>query len=145
MDTRTVPPATAPDLVATTTTARPTPRPVRVRFAEVLAGGARGIVRGAEAAMTALPGAPLVSTAIRGGAAPGERLAVGGGAMGAMGAPGTMAGVAVPGALGVGAGVGAGTSPAGIAEGPGGATSASGLGSMTAGEGTGVESSLQQA
>jgi hypothetical protein len=64
MDTR-IPPVTG--ATATTTTARPTPRPYRVQFSEVLAGGARGLVRGAENAMRVLPGGSLMSVAVRGG------------------------------------------------------------------------------
>jgi hypothetical protein len=55
-------------VVGVETQARPTPTPVRVQFGDVLARGARGLVRGAEAAMTALPGAPMMAVAMRGGA-----------------------------------------------------------------------------
>ena len=47
------------DVVSATTTARPTEAPVRVHFADVLAGGA-------QAAVNALPGSPLSAVAIRG-------------------------------------------------------------------------------
>jgi hypothetical protein len=55
-----------PDVVSVETTARPTATPVRVNFSEVLAGGARALVQGAQAAATVLPGAPLMAVALRG-------------------------------------------------------------------------------
>ena len=55
-----------PDMVAVPSAPRPTPTPSRVDFHEVLA---RGLVRGAEGAMRALPGAPMVALAVRGGVA----------------------------------------------------------------------------
>jgi hypothetical protein len=67
MDNR-IPPV-RPDVVAVETTARPTATPPRVPFAEVLAGGARALVRGAQAALRTLPGTPLMAVAVRGGAA----------------------------------------------------------------------------
>jgi hypothetical protein len=65
MDNR-IPPF-RPDVVSLQTAQRPTPTPVRVRFSEVLAGGAQALVRGAQAAMRALPGAPLMAVAVRAG------------------------------------------------------------------------------
>jgi hypothetical protein len=56
-----------PDVVSISTAPRPTPTPVRVQFSEVLAGGARALVRGAQAAVRTLPGAPLMAVAVRGG------------------------------------------------------------------------------
>jgi hypothetical protein len=38
-----------------------------MQFSEVLAGGARTLVRGAQAALRVLPGSPLMAVAIRGG------------------------------------------------------------------------------
>jgi hypothetical protein len=55
-----------PDVVSVETTARPTATPVRVNFSEVLAGGARALVQGAQAAASVLPGAPLMAVALRG-------------------------------------------------------------------------------
>ena len=55
------------DVVAVPTSPRPTAIPPRVQFADVLAGGARALVTGAQAAVRALPGAPLVAVALRGG------------------------------------------------------------------------------
>src|SRR5579884_2392495 len=55
-----------PDVVGIQTAPRPTPAPVRVRFSDVLAGGAQALVRGAQAAVRALPGAPLMAVAVRG-------------------------------------------------------------------------------
>ncbi len=62
-------PAFRPDVVSVQTAQRPTPMPVRVRFSEVLASGARALVQGAQAAVGALPGAPLLAVAVRSGAA----------------------------------------------------------------------------
>ena len=105
MDTR-IPP-TSPNVVAITTTARATPRPVRVQFSQVLATGASTLVRGAEAAMKSLPGAPLLAVAVRGGTgmmpgiprAPSASVTVG--AARAEGPPGGVAGAGVGGAEGV--------------------------------------------
>jgi hypothetical protein len=55
-----------PDVVSVETTARPTATPVRVNFSEVLAGSARALVQGAQAAASVLPGAPLMAVALRG-------------------------------------------------------------------------------
>jgi len=55
------------DVVAVQTQPRPTATPARVRFADVLAGGAQALVRGAQAAVNAIPGAPLAAVAVRGG------------------------------------------------------------------------------
>ena len=110
-----------PDVVAVTSAPRPTPTPVRVNFADVLAKGAKGLVAGAEAALNVLPGGPLVAVALRGATGSTtatHTLSAGGSGMGGMSRP----------------------------EGPG-ATSGGtpGTGGTTgAGEG-GVESSLQQA
>ncbi len=54
------------DVVTAESAPRPTAVPPRVHFASVLASTARGLVRGAEQAMTSLPGGPLVALAIRG-------------------------------------------------------------------------------
>ncbi len=54
-----------PDTVSVTSTVRVTPQPARVPFAQVLAGGARTLVQGAETAVTALPGGPMVALALR--------------------------------------------------------------------------------
>jgi hypothetical protein len=66
----TIPPSSAvrPDVVSVETSARPTPRTVGAPFSEVLAGGARALVRGATAAAHGLPGSPLMALAVRGGA-----------------------------------------------------------------------------
>ena len=55
------------DVVAVQTQPRPTATPVRVQFADVLSGGAQALVRGAQAAVSVLPGAPLAAVAVRGG------------------------------------------------------------------------------
>jgi len=59
--------AIRPDVVAVQTTPRPTPAPIRVQFSEVLAGGARALVRSAQTVLRALPGSPLMAVALRGG------------------------------------------------------------------------------
>jgi hypothetical protein len=56
-----------PDVVSVQTAPRPTPTPARVQFSEVLAGGAQALVRGAQAAVSVLPGGPLAAVALRGG------------------------------------------------------------------------------
>jgi hypothetical protein len=65
MDVR-IPP-TRPDVVAAETAPRPTATPPRVQFSKVLASGAGALVSTAEAAMSQLPGAPLMAVAVRGG------------------------------------------------------------------------------
>jgi hypothetical protein len=57
-----------PDVV--TVPSEPRPTPSRTKFSDVLATGATSIVQGAEAAMTALPGVPLMALAVRGGSVP---------------------------------------------------------------------------
>jgi hypothetical protein len=69
MDNR-IPPSRA-DVVTVPTTPRPTSTPLRVRFSDVLAGGAAALVHGAEAVASTLPGAPLAAVAVRGGASMG--------------------------------------------------------------------------
>jgi hypothetical protein len=132
MDHRIAP--SSPQIVAANTAPRPTPRPPRVKFAEVLARGAAGVVHGAEAAMKSLPGAPLMAVAIRSAGGGSGALSVARGAGGpAMGA----GGLGVGGVGGGGGGVGGAAS----AEGPGGAGGGVGTGGA---EGGGVESSLAQ-
>ncbi len=130
MDNRIAP--SRPQVVAATTAARPTPRPARVKFAEVLARGAAGVVQGAEAAMKNLPGAPLMAVAIRSA----------GGGSGAMSVGRGLGGPAMGGVGGGGMGVGGagGAGGAASAEGPGGAGTTG-----TGAEGGGVEGSLAQA
>jgi hypothetical protein len=132
MDNRIAP--SRPQVVAATTAARPTPRPARVKFAEVLARGAAGVVQGAEAAMKNLPGAPLMAVAIRSA----------GGGSGSMSVGRGLGGPAMGGAGGGGMGVGGagGMGGATSAEGPGGAGT---TGAGTGAEGGGVEGSLAQA
>jgi hypothetical protein len=69
MDNRILP--SRADVVTVPTAPRPTPTPLHVRFSDVLAGGAAALVRGAEAAVSTLPGAPLAAVALRGGASMG--------------------------------------------------------------------------
>jgi len=75
MDTRISPGGSRFDVVSTDTAPRVTPRS-GVAFRDVVSRGAGAIVRGAEAAVTSLPGAPIVAAAVRGGPAdqlPGAR------------------------------------------------------------------------
>ena len=115
-----------PDVVAVPTTPRPTAIPTRVQFAEVLAGGARALVTGAQAAVRTLPGAPLVAVALRG--------------------PGLSTTASATVAVG---GTGAPLPPTGVApEGPGGASpSVLGPNASSAGVPTdgGIEGSMAQA
>jgi hypothetical protein len=62
----TIPPVRS-DVVSVPTGPRPTAAPVRVQFSEVLSGSARALVRGAQAALHALPGSPVMAVAVRGG------------------------------------------------------------------------------
>lgn len=55
------------DVVTVQTQPRPTATPTRVQFADVLSGGAQALVRGAQAAVNAIPGTPLAAVAVRGG------------------------------------------------------------------------------
>jgi hypothetical protein len=57
--------APRPDIMPTTTTARPTPKPARVSFGEVLAAGAGVAVNGAQTVLSALPGSPVSAPGIR--------------------------------------------------------------------------------
>jgi hypothetical protein len=121
------------DVVTVTTEPRPTAKPIKASFSEVLARGAGSVVGGAEAAMTTLPGTSMMAVAVRGGVGGATALPVG------MGAP-----------IGLGAGL-PGMSPSLLAAGPSAATSA-GVGSqfltsMSAAAGTGdggTAASLQQ-
>jgi len=66
MDTRIAPGGVRLDVVATDTASRVTPAS-GVPFQDILAGGAGALLRGAQAAVSALPGAPIVAAAIRPG------------------------------------------------------------------------------
>jgi hypothetical protein len=112
-----------PDIVTVTSEDRPTPKPVRTSFSEVMARGAGSVVGGAESAMTTLPGTSMMAVAVRGGGA-------------------GAAGVTAPSPMQVGAGIGVGGigglpgvgMPAlggGLAEGPG-ATPAASFGAQFA-------------
>jgi hypothetical protein len=93
-------PTTSRPAIATVTTApRPTPKPVRIHFSEVMAST---VVAGAESAIRALPGGPTMAIALRGGGA--ARPASLGVPMAAGGAPEGPGGVAPGGAAGAGDG-----------------------------------------
>jgi hypothetical protein len=152
MDTRIGPPL--PDVVTVPSEPRPTPR--KATFSEVLATGATSVVQSAEAAMTALPGLPLMALAVRGGSVQGSSLGPGlptSGLGSLPGLPGGLGGIpsALPAGLG---GVPSGLATSGIgvaAEGPGGlatggslgAALAAGLPSALMGDG-GIQASLMQ-
>ncbi len=56
-----------PDVVLVESSQRPTPRPARVAFGDVLAAGASGLAQGAQLAVTSLPGSAVTAAAVRGG------------------------------------------------------------------------------
>src|SRR5262249_22510683 len=56
-----------PDVVAVPSAPRPTPAPARIPFKQILATAG---IRAAQSAMTVLPGAPVLATALRGPALP---------------------------------------------------------------------------
>jgi hypothetical protein len=138
MDSR-IPTVSRADVVLVESAPRPTPRPPRVSFREVLAAGANTLVQGAEIALSKLPGSPVTAAAVRGGGsttpmttmsaiapASGNAVAEGPGATGAAGS-----GVSLNlGALGAAGGTGLGVN-AGVP----GATDASG---------GGIEAAMQQ-
>lgn len=66
MDTRISPGGNRLDVISTSTASRVTPRSGPA-FREIVSRGTGAIVRGAEAAVTSLPGAPIVAAAVRGG------------------------------------------------------------------------------
>jgi hypothetical protein len=120
MDTSILP--NRPGVAAVTTAPRPTPKPVRVPFSEVMT---KTVVAGAESAVRVLPGGPMMAVALRGGNAslpmslsrpmmgaaaigvPEGPGGVGAGPGGLGGLPGGVPGVpGVPGAPGTGAGTG---------------------------------------
>jgi hypothetical protein len=118
MDTRIAPGISRMDVVSTDSAPRVTP-PSGVPFKDMVTRGAGAILRGAEAAVSSLPGAPIVAAAVRpsGGSAP---VSGAGGASGFAGSRATAVG-------------------AGTAEGPTGAAGAGGPG-----ESPTVESALAQ-
>jgi hypothetical protein len=59
-------PPIRPDVVSVETTARPTAP--KVPFSEVLSGGARALVGGAQSMVQSIPGSPLMALAVRPGA-----------------------------------------------------------------------------
>jgi hypothetical protein len=62
MDTSSIP--NRAGVAAVTTAPRPTPKPVRLPFSEVMA---KTVVAGAESAVRTLPGGPMMAVALRGG------------------------------------------------------------------------------
>lgn len=84
MDMRIQPGGSRTDVATTDTAPRVTPSP-GVPFADVVGRSAGAIARGAEAAVTSLPGAPIVAAAVRGGPSPSIPLAGPGRPIGASG------------------------------------------------------------
>jgi hypothetical protein len=120
MDTRIATGGSRTDVTATDTATRVTPS-TGVQFRDVVVRGAGAVLKGAEAAISSLPGAPIVAAAVRPASAAAGRIS-------AAGAIGSSA---------------AGTSPslaAGTAENPLGTTAATGAGQ----EGASVENTLAQ-
>jgi hypothetical protein len=93
----------SPDVVLVESAERPTPKPARVAFRDVLAAGATGIAEGAQLAVSALPGSGVTAVAVRG--AGGSGSFVPGSAATAEG-PGVSAGGLGPVAIGAGGGTG---------------------------------------
>lgn len=123
MDTRIAPGGSRMDVVATDSAPRVTPSS-GVPFREMVTRGAGAILQGAQAAITALPGAPIVAAAVRPSGGWGSAVNVGAG------------GTAISGTSGPSAGV------QGTAESPGVLGSAARAG--TAGDPTSVEGALAQ-
>jgi len=70
MDTRIVPGGSRADVLTTESAPRITPSS-GVPFREMVTRGGGALIRGAEAAVSSLPGAPIVAAAVRSGGAPG--------------------------------------------------------------------------
>jgi hypothetical protein len=121
MDTRIAPGISRMDVVSTDSAQRVTP-PSGVPFKDMVSRGAGAVLRGAEAAISSLPGAPIVAAAVRPGGS----------------GPGPVGANPVNGAVGFSAGGRPGVS-SGPAEGPAGPA-----GTGAPGEGSGVESALAQ-
>ena len=91
MDTRIVPGGSRADVLTTDSAPRVTP-PSGVPFRDMVARGAGVLIRGAEAAVTSLPGAPIVAAAVRSGGATSSAIAPStGGAVGFGGSHGSPA------------------------------------------------------
>jgi hypothetical protein len=85
MDTRITPGGSRTDVTATDTATRVTPSS-GVPFRDMVVRGAGAVLRGAEAAISSLPGAPIVAAAVRpASSAPGRISAVGAAGSGAAG------------------------------------------------------------
>ncbi len=132
--------AARPDIMIAPTAARPTPKPPRVSFGEVLAAGAGVAMQGATTVLSALPGSPMSAPGMRqvGGA---STLQTGGGSLSAEG-PGMTSTNTGLSTTGMGIGTGTGTSTGGVSLGGvtvGGSSDASGGDSTSS-----INASLQQ-
>jgi len=128
MDTRIALGVSRADVVAIESASRVTP-PSIVPFRDVVARGASVLLRGAQAAISSLPGAPIVAAAVRPGGTAGAP---------GVGAPGGSNGSLTPRLPGSGA-------PSGSAESPVSSASASaGASGVAGGEAGSVESALAQ-
>jgi hypothetical protein len=135
-----IPPYRA-DVVSVQTSRRPTPTPARVQFSDLLAGGAQALVRGAQAAVSVLPGSPLAAVAVRGGGS--GTSASGALDLSSAGSSASLVSVgATPEGPGGSAGVGATVGGVSLGVGAAGGTASSGASSTSDG---GLESSMAQA
>ena len=134
--------AARPDIMIAPTAARPTPKPPRVSFGEVLAAGAGVAMQGATTVLGALPGSPMSAPGVRqGGSGAAPMLQVGGSNMSAEG-PGMTSTNTGLSTSGMSIGTGTGTSTGGVSLGGvtvGGSSDASGGDSTSS-----INASLQQ-
>jgi hypothetical protein len=140
---------TRPDVVLIESTPRPTPRPARVPFKEVLAAGVTTLVQGAETALSKLPGSPITAAAVRGSPSPSPMMVTS-----ALGTAPISTAAEGPGATGSAGGVSLGLGTAGSltalgstvsAAGGGGASGVSvGVPAATDPSGGGIEAAMQQ-
>jgi hypothetical protein len=143
---------TRPDVVMIESTPRPTPRPARVAFREVLAAGAASLVHGAEIALSKLPGSPITAAAVRGNPSPGPTTFTS--AMGTAPVSAAAEGPGATGGVGAGASLGVGTAgplstlgmtgSGGAASGVVGSGLNVGVPGATDASGGGIEAAMQQ-
>jgi hypothetical protein len=137
MDPMNAAPVRNPDTVLVDSAPRPTPRPARVAFSDVLAAGANGIAQGAQLAVSAIPGSAVTAAAVRGSgtsptvATPGGSLTAEGPGTGSPSSLGALGGISPT------TGTGGGISIGGVNVG---GTSASSSGDPT----SSIEATIQQ-
>lgn len=144
MDTRIDPGGSRRDVIATPTAPRVTPSS-GVAFRDMVARGAGAILRGAEAAISSLPGAPIVAAAVRPTGTPTH---IGTPGVGMTGGIGTGGGIGTAGGIGAtGVGPGGGTSygvPRGAISGGSAENPAGGVPGSPGAENGSVEGALAQ-